>query len=144
MIFDIIFGKSFGKVHCPFHDGDHTASLNIAADGRWHCFGCGAGGPNEVSFAQQYYGIAKTSATRLIQKLNSLPKYKYEESLEPWREVLRMNSLFDLANKGIGDAYFAQMDYEQAMQYYEVARDQMGYSNAYWEVRQQADRKSVV
>jgi tetratricopeptide (TPR) repeat protein len=63
---------------------------------------------------------------------------KYEESLQPWREVLRMNSLFDLANKGIGDAYFAQMDYEQAMQYYEVARDQMGYSNAYWEVRNQA------
>jgi DNA primase len=81
MIFDIIFGKSFGKVHCPFHDGDHTASLNIASDGRWHCFGCGAGGPNEVSFAQQYYGIAKTSATRLVEKLNDLPRYKYDEHL---------------------------------------------------------------
>lgn len=83
MIFDLIFGKSFGKVHCPFHDGDHTASLNIAADGKWYCFGCGAGGPNEVSFAQQYYGIARTSATRLIEKLNSLPKYKYQEKLAP-------------------------------------------------------------
>ena len=83
MIFDIIFGKSYGKVHCPFHEGDSTASLSIAADGRWHCFACGAGGPHEVSFAQQYYGIAKTSATRLIEKLNSLPKYKYQEELDP-------------------------------------------------------------
>lgn len=83
MIFDIIFGKSFGKVHCPFHEGDHTASLSIAADGRWHCFACGAGGPNEIAFAQQYYGIAKTSATRLVTKLNDLPRYKYDESLSP-------------------------------------------------------------
>lgn len=81
MIFDIIFGKSYGKVHCPFHEGDSTASLNIASDGRWHCFGCGAGGPNEVSFAQQYYQIARTSATRLIKKLNNLPKYTYARTL---------------------------------------------------------------
>ncbi len=60
---------------------------------------------------------------------------KYSESLGPWQEVLKKNSLFDLANKGIGDAYFAQMDYENAMTYYEVARDQEGYSNAFWEVR---------
>ncbi len=62
---------------------------------------------------------------------------RYIESLEPWQEVLKMNALFDLANKGIGDAYFASMEYELAMQYYQVARDQQGYSNAFWEVRNQ-------
>ena len=62
---------------------------------------------------------------------------KYSESLEPWQQVLKMNALFDLANKGIGDAYYANMDYENAMNYYEVARDQEGYSDAYWEVRNQ-------
>ena len=62
---------------------------------------------------------------------------KYKESLEPWQQVLKMNALFDLANKGIGDAYYANMDYESAMNYYEVARDQEGYSDAYWEVRNQ-------
>ncbi|MEF3693285.1 MAG: YIP1 family protein [Acholeplasmataceae bacterium] len=60
---------------------------------------------------------------------------KYSESLEPWQEVLKMNGLFDLANKGIGNAYFSNMEYEKAMEYYEVARDQEGYSNAFWEVR---------
>lgn len=60
---------------------------------------------------------------------------KYSESLEPWQEVLKMNGLFDLANKGIGNAYYANLDYEKAMEYFEVARDQEGYSNAFWEVR---------
>ncbi|MFH1693875.1 MAG: YIP1 family protein [Bacillota bacterium] len=63
---------------------------------------------------------------------------KYAESLEPWQEVLRMNSLFDLANKGIGNAYFSEMDYESAMEYYRVARDTDGFSNAFWEVRNTA------
>ena len=63
---------------------------------------------------------------------------KYSESLGPWQQVLQMNALFDLANKGIGDAYFANMDYESAMEYYQVARDQEGYSNAFWEVRNRA------
>ncbi len=63
---------------------------------------------------------------------------KYAESLVPWQEVLRMNSLFDLANKGIGNAYFSEMDYEKAMEYFRVARDTDGFSNAFWEVRNDA------
>jgi tetratricopeptide (TPR) repeat protein len=62
---------------------------------------------------------------------------RYAESLGPWQEVLKMNRLFDLANQGLGDAYFALQDYEQALVYYRLARDQQGYSNAYWEVRNQ-------
>lgn len=60
---------------------------------------------------------------------------KYEDSLGPWQEVLKMNALFDLANKGIGDAHFAKGEYEDAMLYYALSRNQQGYSNAFWEVR---------
>jgi tetratricopeptide (TPR) repeat protein len=62
---------------------------------------------------------------------------KYAESLVPWQNVLKMNRLFDLANQGLGDAYFALQDYQEALQYYRLARDIRGYSNAYWEVRNQ-------
>lgn len=62
---------------------------------------------------------------------------KYGESLTPWQNVLKMNRLFDLANQGLGDAYFALQDYDQALTYYRLARDTRGYSNAYWEVRNQ-------
>ncbi len=63
---------------------------------------------------------------------------KYSESEEPWKQVLKMNSLFDLANKGIGDAHFAKGEYEDAMHYYAISRNHTGYSNAYWEVRNTA------
>ncbi|MBM3909846.1 MAG: hypothetical protein FJ352_03665 [Firmicutes bacterium] len=62
---------------------------------------------------------------------------QYAESLVPWQNVLKMNRLFDLANQGLGDAYFALQDYESALTYYRLARDTRGYSNAYWEVRNQ-------
>ena len=62
---------------------------------------------------------------------------KYGESLTPWQNVLKMNRLFDLANQGLGDAYFALQDYDEALTYYRLARDTRGYSNAYWEVRNQ-------
>jgi tetratricopeptide (TPR) repeat protein len=62
---------------------------------------------------------------------------RYAESLLPWQEVLRMNRLFDLANQGIGDAYYALQDYQQALNFYRIARDREGFSNAYWEVRNQ-------
>jgi len=67
---------------------------------------------------------------------------RYAEALEPWQQVLKMNRLFDLANQGIGDAYFAQGNYAEAMKYYKIARDRDGYSNAYWEVRNAALLKS--
>jgi sugar lactone lactonase YvrE len=63
---------------------------------------------------------------------------KYSESEEPWKQVLKMNSLFDLANKGIGDAHFAKGEYEEAMHFYQISRYLEGYSNAYWEVRNTA------
>lgn len=60
---------------------------------------------------------------------------RYAESLLPWQEVLKMNRLFDLANQGLGDAYYALQEYDMALTYYRLARDTRGYSNAYWEVR---------
>ncbi len=67
----------------------------------------------------------------------------YSESKGPWEEVLRMNVLFDVANKGLGDAYYAEGDYRKAMHYYELSRDVSGYSNAFWEVRNEVLLKSA-
>lgn len=47
-----------GFLKCPFHEGDHTASLKIYPGGRgWHCFGCHAGG-SVVDFVMQLYDIS--------------------------------------------------------------------------------------
>ncbi len=60
---------------------------------------------------------------------------KYIESRDPWLEVLKMNDMFDLAHKGLGNAYFSLSEFDAAMDEYSKARDQEGYSDAFWEVR---------
>lgn len=80
--------------------------------------------------------FAPTVFANLIhQAIDYYQKGLYQESKEPWENVLKMNKHFDLANKGLGDAYYALGNYQEAMTYYEQSRDVSGYSNAYWEVR---------
>ncbi len=81
--------------------------------------------------------IPTTFADLVHNAINLYFEGRYGESLIPWQDVLKMNRLFDLANQGLGDAYFALQDYESALTYYRLARDTRGYSNAYWEVRNQ-------
>lgn len=46
-----------GFMRCPFHQGDHTASLKIyAGDRGWHCFGCNSGG-SVIDFVMRLYDI---------------------------------------------------------------------------------------
>lgn len=59
----------------------------------------------------------------------------YVKSEGPWRTVLQKNNLFDLAHKGLGDAFYKQQIYDRAMKEYVISNDKEGYSNAYWEVR---------
>lgn len=74
-------------------------------------------------------------ANLIHEAIDYYQKGLYQESKDPWESVLKMNKHFDLALKGLGDAYYALGDYEEAMYYYELSRDVDGYSNAYWEVR---------
>lgn len=60
---------------------------------------------------------------------------RYSESKVPLLEVLKMNSMFDYANKAIGRAYFQEENYELAQKYAKLAKDSDGYSDASWEVR---------
>ncbi len=60
---------------------------------------------------------------------------KYVESKELFEEVLRYNSMFDLAHKAIGLAYYVNGDYKEAMEKFEIAYAKEEYSDAFWEVR---------
>ncbi|MDY0010312.1 MAG: YIP1 family protein [Candidatus Izemoplasmatales bacterium] len=60
---------------------------------------------------------------------------RYIESRDPWLEVLKMNDMFDLAHKGLGNAYYSLGEYDLAMEEYSKAMDRDGYSDAFWEVR---------
>ncbi len=60
---------------------------------------------------------------------------KYAESRIPWEKVLQKNNMFDLAHRGLGNAYLREMKYKEAMAEFKLAKDSSAYSNAFWEVR---------
>ncbi|NLP34872.1 MAG: tetratricopeptide repeat protein [Clostridiales bacterium] len=59
----------------------------------------------------------------------------YEEALEQWNEVLKLNQMSVLAHNGVGKAYLHAGFYEEAMEHFEVAGNREYYSEAFWEVR---------
>jgi tetratricopeptide (TPR) repeat protein len=60
---------------------------------------------------------------------------QYLESKSLFEEVLRYNSMFDFAHKGIGMAHYQAHEYEQALEKFEIANAKEEYSDAYWEIR---------
>ena len=52
----------------------------------------------------------------------------YQESIEPWLEVIRHNSNYLLAYTGLGKAYYQLKDYDTAMYYFRLANDRSNYS----------------
>ena len=61
----------------------------------------------------------------------------YEEALEPWMEVLRMNANYNMAYIGIGKAYMNMKNYDEAMYYFKLAGDKDNYAAAKAQLRKQ-------
>jgi len=59
----------------------------------------------------------------------------YIQSMEPWLRVIEMNSLFDFAQVGLGEALFQSHDYEGALAAFRSGLHRRGYSQAFWEIR---------
>lgn len=53
-------------IQCPFHTGDHTASLKVYKGGKgWSCFGCHAGG-SCIDFVMKMDSLSFADAVRKI------------------------------------------------------------------------------
>lgn len=79
----------------------------------------------------------------LHQALYLFSKGLYKESQEPLLEVLRMNNLFDYANMAMGRTLYKEGDYESALKYAKLAKDFDGYSDAFWEIRNDWLKKNL-
>ncbi len=82
-------------------------------------------------------------ARTVHEALNLFQEGYYLESHKPWEEVLKKNSLFDYAHRGIGKAYYRMEEYRQALQAAKLGGDYEGYSDAFWELRNDWVRKNV-
>jgi hypothetical protein len=59
----------------------------------------------------------------------------YAEARPYFEQVLNHNGSFIIAYQAIADAYFKQGNYDQALVNYRYAEDRYGYSEAFWELR---------
>lgn len=64
----------------------------------------------------------------------------FEESIQPWQEVLTECSNYELAYVGIGKAYQVNQQYEEAMRYFKLGYSRTDYSKAYQRYRSQVMR----
>lgn len=86
-----------------------------------------------------------TEFTRhLHEALYLFSKGRYTESKEPLSQVLRMNNLFDYANMAMGRALIQEEDYDAAIRYAKLAKDYDGYSDAFWEIRNNWLKRNLV
>lgn len=81
---------------------------------------------------------------KLHEALYLFSKGRYTESKEPLSEVLKMNNLFDYANMAMGRALLQEENYEEALKYAKLAKDYYGYSDAFWEIRNDWLKKNMV
>lgn len=68
----------------------------------------------------------------------------YLEGESSWKEVLRLNSSFIVSYKALARASMKRGDYETALYQFKLAEDKAGYSEAYWEIRNDWLQDNVV
>lgn len=71
----------------------------------------------------------------LHQAIDLYNKGHYEESIEPWKQVLKRNANYNLAYIGLGNAYMNMGEYKRAMEHYKLAENRNLYNEAFKEYR---------
>lgn len=62
-------------------------------------------------------------------------EHMYNEAIDIWREILKLNNNFDLAYIGIGKALYSQQKYTEAMDMLKAAYETDQYAKAFGEIR---------
>lgn len=87
-----------GFMSCPFHSGDHTASLKIyQGDRGWHCFGCHKGG-SVIDFVMEHDGVSFREACKTLDAVFSLGLYR-ELSFSEYRKAQRQREQAEAARE---------------------------------------------
>lgn len=87
----------------------------------------------ERALIQAYY---PTNYTKIMHKaIDDYNQGYYEESLEGWTEILKMNPSAYMAHNGYADAMFQLGEYKIAAEHYKLMYDQERYSECYIELR---------
>lgn len=126
-------GHMFFFMHSPFeYQGlkgqlEEAKAITVDQNQNIHILD-GASGEIQVYGATEY-------AHNLYQASIFYQDGRYQEGEDKWREVQRQNTAYRLPHQAIAKASFQKGDYKKALQSFALANDQSGYSNAFWEIR---------
>ncbi|XFA99130.1 YIP1 family protein [Candidatus Izemoplasma sp. B36] len=118
-----------GRDNRTYQNGLFNTPSGIAVDDNYNLYILDRAKSELQIFIQTDYASVVHVAVDLYQK------GYYLDSKEPWEYVLANNSLYDLAHQGIGQALLKEKNYREAMESFELAGYREGYSDAFWEVR---------
>lgn len=74
-------------------------------------------------------------AQTVYAAMNLYEEGRYDEAMEKWNEVLKLNQMSVLAHNGVGKAYLHAEEYEASLEHFKVANNKDFYSQSFWEVR---------
>jgi DNA-binding beta-propeller fold protein YncE len=83
-------------------------------------------------------------ANMVITAINQYNASNYEEAEVLFKEVVRQNAMFGLAHSSLGKLYKRDNNFEQALESYKIANNRNGYSDVYWELRDQWIANNIV
>ena len=113
----------------PDISGLFTKLSAIAVDSKGRLFALDESKNFLQSFIQTEYTEKIYAALKLYQERN------YTAAIALWEDVLKLNQMSVIAHNNIAKSYLQQENYEMAMYHFELAGNRVGYSDAYWEVR---------
>jgi hypothetical protein len=87
------------------------------------------GSKSIISFATTTFGDLINKATKLYLENDVIGAEQY------WREVIKMNSNYELGYIGIGKSLLRRGQYKEAMEYFELGHSSTYYSKAYQQYR---------
>ncbi len=76
-------------------------------------------------------------ASMVMSAINYYNDGKYDESKALFQEVVRQNAMFSLAHSSLGKLYQRDNEFELALESYRIANNKFGYSEVFWELRDQ-------
>ena len=116
--------------------GLFTQPVSLESDSENNLLVLDAGKNTVTVMEQTFYG-------RMVRSANYLyGQGRYQESIEPWMEVLRMNANYTQAYTGLGKAYISLGEYEKAMEYFKLGKDKEGYAEAKAALRDEKIREN--
>ena len=87
----------------------------------------------ERGIVQVFYPTDYAALTHEATKI--LNKGDYAESEEIWKSILNLNGMSRIAHIGYGKSLMHQGDFKAALTEFKIANDKEGYSDAFWEIR---------